>query len=400
MTGDRIDFLILGSGPAGARASEAIRRKDRQARVVAVSADPHPFYNRILLSKDFLKRDDLAPAQVTIKPAELWEKQGIELRSGERVVGLDAAAREARLETGEILPYERCLVATGASPLVLPVPGSGAPGVHTLRSLNDARRLREAARETGRAVVVGGGLIGVEIAAALAQRGLRCTVIEREPWIFGRVAPEPVGLALRRFLEEGGVEVVTGATVTGFRRGGDGLWVGTRPTAGAARPTAGEERSYPGDLAIMGVGVRPETGFLENVERTADGGIVVDERLQAAPGLWAAGDVAAYPDPHAGLRHRVEHWLHAQHQGRVAGANMVGDDQTYAEITSYDTELFGTTIQVFGTPALAEEWSVEGLGGAGAGVAWGSRHGRVVTVYRMGDVDVRRAEIKLRMMLR
>ncbi|MGH7565110.1 MAG: NAD(P)/FAD-dependent oxidoreductase [Gemmatimonadota bacterium] len=394
MTGDRIDFLILGSGPAGARASETIRRKDRQARVVVVSADPHPFYNRILLSKDFLKSDDLAPEQIAIKPAELWEKQGIELRSGQRVIGLDADAREARLQTGEILGYERCLVATSASPLVLPVPGSAAPGVHTLRSLNDARRLRQAARVTGRAVVVGGGLIGVEVAAALAQRGLHCTVIERERWIFGQVAPERVGLTLRGILEEGGVQVVTGATVTGFRRGGDGLWVGTRPTKGEAR----EGWTYGGDLVVMGVGVRPETGFLENVERTADGGIVVDERLQAAPGLWAAGDVAAYPDPHAGLRHRVEHWLHAQHQGRIAGANMTGDARTYRELTFYDTELFGTRIQVFGTPALAEEWSVEGLDGAAAGVAWGSRQGRLVTAYRIGSSNVSFHDIKLRLM--
>jgi NADPH-dependent 2,4-dienoyl-CoA reductase/sulfur reductase-like enzyme len=147
----------------------------------------------------------------------------------------------------------------------------------------------------------------------------------------------------------------------------------------------------------MGVGVRPETGFLENVERTADGGIVVDERLQAAAGLWAAGDVAAYPDPRAGLRHRVEHWLHAQHQGRVAGANMTGEAVRYTEITSYDTQIFETRIQVFGTPELAEEWSVEGFQGGVMGMAWGLRQGRVVSAYRFGTTDIILSDIKLRL---
>ncbi|MGH7570886.1 MAG: NAD(P)/FAD-dependent oxidoreductase [Gemmatimonadota bacterium] len=388
--------MILGSGPAGARASETIRRKDRQARVVVVSADPHPFYNRILLSKDFLKSDDIAPEQIVIKPAGLWEEQGIELRSGERVIGLDADARLARLESREVLRYERCLLATGATPLRLPVPGSSAPGVHTLRSLGDAIRLRQAARAARRVVVVGGGLIGVEVAAAMTERGLSCTVIERQGWLFGQVAPEPVGRGLQRILEEGGVEVVTGATVTGFRPQDGGLRVETLRTAAEAR-TGAEAWSCPGDLVVMGVGVRPETGFVENVERTAGGGIVVDERLEAAPGLWAAGDVAAYPNPRAGLRHRVEHWVHAQHQGRLAGANMTGDGLTYGEITSYDTTIFGTTIQVFGVSALAEEWSVKGLDGAMAGIAWGSRGGRVVSAYRFGDTDVTLDDIKLRL---
>ncbi len=370
--------------------------------MVVVSADPHPFYNRIVLSKDFLKNDAIAPEQVTIKPVALWERQGIELRLGCRVVGLDAGAREALLGTGEVLRYDRCLVSTGASPLLLAVPGSSGPGVHTLRSLGDALRLRRAAGLAGRVVVVGGGLIGIEVAAAMAERGLRSTVIEREPWLFGQVAPEPVGLALRAVLEAGGVEVVTGASVTGFHRDEGGLWVEARPTReGRGRtepgPAAHAAWGYRGELAVMGVGVRPETGFLANVERMADGGIVVDECLQAAPGLWAAGDVAAYPNARAGLRHRVEHWLHAQHQGRVAGANMAGEALRYAEITSYDTEVFGTPIQVLGTPALAEEWSVEGFDGAAAGVAWGLRRGRVVAAYRFGKTVVSLSDIKLRL---
>lgn len=335
-----------------------------------VSADPHPFYNRLLLSKGFLKRDDLAPEAVVMKPRPLWERQGIELRSGRRVVRLDAGARHAHLDTGEVLAYERCLVATGGRPLRLPVPGGDHPRLHTLRSLDDAVRLRGAARKAARAVVVGGGLIGVEVGSALVERGLEVTLVEREAWLFGRIAPAEVGRALQEILETGGVRVITSATVTGFE-------------AEEGRVHVDGPGTLTGDLVVVAVGVLPETSFVEGVARTRDGGIVVDEGLRAAPGLWAAGDVAAWPDPLTGVRHRIEHWVHAQHQGRVAGGNMGGGVETFAEVTSYDTALFGTSVQVVGSPALANTWRTDGL--TPDGVAWGSRDGRGIAAYHVGN---------------
>ena len=343
---------------------------------MVVSADTYPFYNRILLSKDFLKRDELAPEGVVLKPLAWWERQGIELWSGRRVVRLDVDRRRVGLDTGEILRYGRCLVATGARPLRPLVPGGDDPGLHTLRSLDDAIRLREAAGGADRAVVVGGGLIGVEVAAALATRGLEVSVVEREGWLFGRVAPEPVGRALEEILEAGGVRVVTSAPVTGFEPTGKGYQVGTRTPDGSAGPVLS------GDLVVVGVGVAPEAVFVRGATLSADGGIVVDSGLRAAPGLWAAGDVAAWPDPRVGRRHRVEHWVHAQRQGRVAGSNMAGGEEVFAELTSYDTELFGTSVQVLGSPALADAWRV----GAPMpeGLAVGSAMGREVAAYIIG----------------
>ena len=354
--------------------------------MVVVSADPRPFYNRILLSKDFLKRDELRPEEIVMKPLPFWERQGIELWSGRRVVWLDADERRVRLDTGEVLRYGRCLVATGARPLRLPVPGGDDPGLHTLRSLDDALRLREAAREATRAVVVGGGLIGVEVAAALAIRGLGVTAVEREAWLFGRVAPEAVGRAVREILEAGGVRVLTSAPVTAFEREGKGYRVGTSSLDGGAGPT------LTGDLVVVGVGVAPETTFVRGATLSSDGGIVVDAGLRAVPGLWAAGDVSAWPDPLAGLRHRVEHWVHAQRQGRVAGTNMAGGDEAYAELTSYDTELFGTSVRVFGAPGLADSWQVEGF--TPEGVAWGSREGRYISAYIFGNKRFKISDIK------
>lgn len=351
-----------------------------------VSADPRPFYNRILLSKDFLERDGLTPEAIVMKPLALWERQGIELRSGRRVVRLDAAERRVHLDTGEVLAYERCLIATGARPRRLPVPGGDHPGLHTLRSLDDAVQLREAARRATRAVLVGGGLIGVEVASALVERGLDVTLVEAERWLFGRIAPAEVGRVLRDILEAGGVRVVTSARVTGFDVEEDGVRVETRGPDGAAGPT------LTGGLVLMAVGVAPETGFVEGVVRTPDGGIVVDEGLRAAPGLWAAGDVAAWPDPLTGVRHRIEHWVHAQHQGRVAGGNMAGGEETFAEITSYDTKLFGTPVQVFGAPVLADAWRTDGL--TPDGVAWGSRYGRALAAYRIGNPMLGRSHVE------
>ena len=353
---------------------------------MVVSADPYPFYNRILLSKDFLERDDLAPERVVMKPADLWERQGIELRSARRVVRLDAGDRRVHLDGGEVLGYERCLVATGARPLRLPVPGGDDPGLHTLRSLDDAIRLREAARGAGRAVVVGGGLIGVEVAAALATRGMEVTVVERDAWLFGRVAPEPVGRTLREILEAGEVRVLTSAPVTGFGHGGEGHRIGTRGLDGSAGP------SLAADIVVVGVGVVPETAFLRGATLSSDGGIIVDAGLRAAPGLWAAGDVAAWRDPQVGIRHRVEHWVHAQRQGKVSGSNMAGGEEAFAELTSYDTELFGTPVRMFGSPGLAESWRVDGL--ASEGVAWGLRVGRYVAAYLIGKSKFSTSDIK------
>jgi NADPH-dependent 2,4-dienoyl-CoA reductase/sulfur reductase-like enzyme len=229
-------------------------------------------------------------------------------------------------------------------------------------------------------------LIGVEVAAALATRGLEVTVVEREAWLFGRMAPEPVGSALRKILEAGGVQVLTSAPVTRFEREGKGYRVGTRSLDGSVGPTLA------GDLVFVGVGVVPETGFVRGATLAADGGIMVDAGLRAAPGLWAAGDVAAWPDPRADLHHRVEHWIHAQRQGRVAGSNMAGGGETFAELTSYDTELFGTLVRMFGSPGLAESWRVEGL--TPEGVALGSLDGRYIAAYSIGKTKFAAAGIQ------
>jgi NADPH-dependent 2,4-dienoyl-CoA reductase/sulfur reductase-like enzyme len=382
------DYLILGAGPAGCRAAQAIRRRDRTGRVVVLTDESAPFTNRIVLSKEFLKSDELAPDRVLVLPARAFQEIGVELRTRERVERLDPYAHTVELAGGETIAYSRCLVATGSRPLALPVPGFDLPGVHTLRTMEDAVALREAARRADQAVVIGGGLIGAEIGCALVSRGLNVTLLAREAWLWGHLAPEPVGRAAGRVLTQGGVRLELERTVVAIHAEGADLSV----------ETADGDR-FRAPLVAAGVGVRYNVDFLAGTGLLEPGrGVRVNERLETeAEGLWAAGDVAAFEDPVFGSRHHVEHWLHAQHQGRVAGENMTGERRVYTRVSWYDTCLFDLPVTVVGAPELAVRWTEEEPFDAQTGIALGWRGERLVAAYRLGpggriDEIVRRIE--------
>ena len=373
------DYLILGAGPAGCRAAQAIRRHDRHGLVILVTEEPAPFTNRILLSKEFLVSDELAPERALVLPPDSFQALGVELRTGERIERLDPEARSVELASGERIGYGKCLVATGSRPLTLPVPGFGLPGVHTLRTIEDAMALRESARRADRAIVIGGGLIGAEIACALTARGLGVTLIAREAWLWGHLAPAPVGQAVGKVLRERGIDLQPNRVVVAIH--------GER--GDLAVETADGER-FRAPLVAAGVGVRYNVEFLSGTTLLEPGrGVRVNPWLEAdAPGLWAAGDVAAFEDPVFGSRHHVEHWLHAQHQGRLAGENMTGERKPFRRVSWYDTRLFDLAVTVVGAPELAERWteeeSVEESVAGGTGTALGWSGERLVAAYRLG----------------
>jgi NADPH-dependent 2,4-dienoyl-CoA reductase/sulfur reductase-like enzyme len=369
------DYLILGGGPAGCRAAQAIRKRDRSGRIAILTEESAPFTNRIILSKEFLTQDELALERAFVLQSEVFHAMRIDLRTRTRVERLDPETRIVELAGGDRLAYDRCLIATGSRPLELPVPGFRLPGVHTLRTVEDAEALRQGARGAERAIVIGGGLIGAEIACALTIRGLGVTLLAREEWLWGHLAPELVGRAVGQALEQGGVELRMERTVVAIHMVGGELAV---ETAG------GEEIRAP--LVVAGVGVRYNVEFLDGSGLLEPGrGVRVNERLETdATGLWAAGDVAAFADPVFNSRHHVEHWLHAQHQGRVAGENMTGAKNVYARVSWYDTRLFDLPVMVVGAPELALEWSVEEPFDGGRGMALGWRGERLVAAYRLG----------------
>jgi NADPH-dependent 2,4-dienoyl-CoA reductase/sulfur reductase-like enzyme len=307
--------------------------------------------------------------------SEAFRAMNIDLRFRTRVERLDPDARVVELADGGRLAYDRCLIATGSRPLELAIPGFRLPGVYTLRTVEDALELRDAARGAERAIVIGGGLIGAEIASALATRGLRVTLLAREAWLWGHLAPEQVGRAAGRALEQGGVDLRMERTVVGIHAHGAELAVETADGAEFRAP-----------LVVAGVGVRYNVEFLAGTGLLEPGrGVRVNERLETdAAGLWAAGDVAAFEDPVFNSRHHVEHWLHAQHQGRVAGGNMAGERTVYARVSWYDTRLFDLPVVVVGAPELALRWSVEEAFEGGRGMALGWRGERLVAAYRLG----------------
>lgn len=370
-----VDYLILGAGPAGCRAAQAIRRRDPTGRVVLVTEEPVPFTNRILLSKEFLTSDDLPPEGALVLPPDSFHALGIELRTRERIEWLDPEARSVELTSGERIGYAKCLVATGSRPLTLPVPGFDLPGVHTLRTIEDAVALRESARRARRAVVIGGGLIGAEIACALSLRGLHVTLIAREAWLWGHLAPESVGRAVGEVLLARGVDLRLGRIVIAIHAEGEELAV-----------ESGDGERVRAPLVAAGVGVRYNVEFLAGTGVLEPGrGVRVNRWLETeAPGLWAAGDVAAFEDPVFGSRHHVEHWLHAQHQGRLAGENMTGERKPYRRVSWYDTRLFDLAVTVVGAPELAERWTEEQPIDAGTGTALGWSGERLVAAYRLG----------------
>jgi 3-phenylpropionate/trans-cinnamate dioxygenase ferredoxin reductase subunit len=328
-TAETTDVLLIGGGVASVRCARTLRREGFDGRILLIGDERTLPYNRPPLSKELL-RDDLPDALVHAEPATWYERRKVEFRLGTTVVGLDVEARTAELWDGALVRYEKCLLATGAAPRTLPVPGGA--GVPTLRTLADARRLRATATGNGdqRAVVIGGGLIGVEVASSLASLGLSPTLlaIENRLWA-GRLGEELSAWAVGR-LRDGGVEVRLETRAS-------------EVLDGRARTAAGE---IDGNLLLAGVGVEPRVGLAEGAGLEVADGIVVDgEGRTSDPTVWAAGDVAR-----SGAR-RDEHWHHARSSGERAALSMLGRTLDPQRAPWTFSEVAGTPFDVVGDGA-------------------------------------------------
>jgi apoptosis-inducing factor 3 len=301
--------LIVGAGAAGNAAAEMLRREGYRGPVTMVGAEPTVPVDRPNLSKDYLAGK--APEEwVPLRGRDFYAAEQIELVLGTRVVALEPQAGRVRLSDGTSRSYGTLLLATGADPGRLTVPGSDKPHVHYLRSLADSRAIIAGAKDATRAVVVGASFIGLEVAASLRTRGLEVHVVAPVARPLERVLGPQLGDLIRALHEEHGVRFHLRHTVNAIEDGHVQLDDGTL---------------LPADLVVAGIGVRPAVALAEQAGLRVEGGVVVDEFLQtSAPGIYAAGDIARWPDPHTGRPIRIEHWVVAERQGQAAARNILG----------------------------------------------------------------------------
>ena len=343
-----VKYLLIGGGLASAEAAKQVRRVDAEGSIALVSDETLLPYNRPPLSKEYLRGEATKPLEFA--SAADYEELRVTTVLGSAVTTLDAAASTATLDNGEVYSYEQALLATGGSPVRLPVPGADLAGVYYLRDAGDADAIGAAAKEAKRAVVVGAGFIGLETAASLRQMGLDVTVIEMADAIWPRFADRNLAAHVQALSEARGVKFLTGNPVEGFE--GDG---------GSVSAVLAGGTSVACDLAVVGVGIRPNTGLAEGAGLEIDNGIVVDEQMRtSAPNVFAAGDVANYPDPIFEKRRRVEHWGHAEYSGQVAGANMAREEMRYDLLTYVWSDIFDLHLEAAGDEGESDTSVVRG----------------------------------------
>lgn len=308
---DRRTFIILGAGAAGAHAAETLRVAGYQGRIVMVTREDRLTYDRTWLSKDYFI-GKVSKEQMPLRSADFYQDNHIEVLLNKQAVHVDAIAKTITFAEGDTLNYDALLLATGGKPSQLNVFGKNLQNVFTLRSFADTEQILVAADQASRAVVIGSSFIDMEAASSSTRKGLAVTVVSPEALPFKKILGEEIGQVFQQVHEECGVSFRLGRKVTQFE--GDGK-VTTVILDNGDRLTA--------DLVVVGIGVQPVTEFLRGVAlHPEDQSVPVDEYLQAAEGLYAAGDIARYPDWRTGAAIRIEHWRVAAQQGRIAAYNM------------------------------------------------------------------------------
>jgi NADPH-dependent 2,4-dienoyl-CoA reductase/sulfur reductase-like enzyme/nitrite reductase/ring-hydroxylating ferredoxin subunit len=337
-TGLPQSVVIIGGGAAGNAAAETLREEGYPGPVTLLSADEAPPCDRPNLSKDYLA-GSATEDWIPLRPLSFYATERIDLRLGTRVAAIEPAARALHLADGSRLPYGALLLATGAEPIPLAVPGAGMPHVHMLRTLRDGRALITAAAGARRAVVIGASFIGLEVAASLRARNIDVHVVAPEDRPMARIMGPAIGDMVRAIHERHGVTFHLGVTATAIDEAEVTLSNGERLAA---------------DLVVVGIGVRPATGLAERAGLATDRGVKVDEYLQTSvPGIFAAGDIARWPDQRTGAPIRVEHWVVAECQGQVAARNMLGRKQRFDAVPFFWSQHYDTTIAYVGH---AEHW--------------------------------------------
>src|SRR3954451_1907036 len=337
--------VIVGGGAAGLAAADMLQRQEFGGSIVMLSNDAAAPVDRPNLSKDYLA--DSAPEDwLPLRPDSFYEEAGIDLRLNSNVTSIDTNGRNVLMADGGAVPYDRLLLSTGAEPVRLPIPGADKPHVHTLRSLADSRAIIGSLDGARRAIVTGASFIGLEVAAALRAREIEVHVVAPEQRPMERVLGPAMGDFVRALHEQHGVIFHLGDTVTAI----DGK-----------RATLNSGGMLEADVVVVGVGVRPRLGLAEQAGLKLDRGVAVNAFLEPGiPGIYAAGDIARWPDPHSKENIRVEHWVVAERQGQTAARNMLGQREAFDAVPFFWSQHYDVPINYVGHAEKWDEIAIEG----------------------------------------
>ena len=374
-------IVIVGGGAAGFTAAEMLRRQDYRGSIVMLSSETSAPVDRPNLSKDYLAGS--APEDwLPLKPDEFYAGHGIDLKLKTEVSSIDPGARNVVLASGQTVPYDQLLLATGAEPVRLPIPGADQPHVHVLRTLDDCRAIIASGVGARRVLVIGASFIGLEVAASLRARDIEVHVVGLEQRPMERVLGPEMGDFVRALHEGHGVVFHLGDTVTKIE---------------GKRATLKSGSVIEADVVVVGVGVRPRLSLAEKAGLAIDRGVTVNEYLEtSAPGIYAAGDIARWPDPHSRENIRVEHWVVAERQGQTAARNMLGHRKAFDAVPFFWSQHYDVPINYVGHAEKWDEIVVEGsIAGKDCLVRY-KRGGRVLAVasiYR--DLASLQAEVTM-----
>jgi NADPH-dependent 2,4-dienoyl-CoA reductase/sulfur reductase-like enzyme len=389
-----VKYLLVGGGLASSCAARAIRELDRDGSLLLIAQEVNRPYHRPPLSKEFLRRQKLRRDLFTQEPA-WFELNHVELRTGRSVAHLDAGRMAATLSSGEDISFDKLLIATGAAPAPLTIPGARLPNLFYLRTMDDAELLHHAidkalregrphAGGRGRVAVIGGGVLGVELAATLTQVGLGVDLLlgHAHPW--DKFAGENTARFLSHYLEKRGITLHPNGRPQ--RLEGDGR---------VQRIVLPDGQSIPCDFAIAAVGALPNKDLVHNTPIAAARAILTDSHCQTnVPGIYAAGDCAAVMDPLFSKHRVLDHWDNAQATGRLAGRNMAGADETYGAVNNFFSDVFDLTLNGWGDSRHIDRRLIRGTPNADSpdflefGLAADGRIVQILSIGHQGDGEV------------
>jgi 3-phenylpropionate/trans-cinnamate dioxygenase ferredoxin reductase component len=369
--------VIVGAGMAGAKTAEALRKEGFDGRIVLIGSEPELPYERPPLSKDYL-RGESPREKARILPDGFYAEHDIDLRTGSTAEQIDTATSTAILADGDRLPYDRLLLAPGATPRRLSVPGSDLDGVHYLRDFVDADAIAARLERGGHVVVIGAGWIGSEVAASARQKGLDVTVVERAEVPLEQVLGREVGAIYAQIHRDQDVDLLTGATLESFEG-----------SEHVERVKLDDGRTVNADFVVVGVGVVPRTELAETAGITVDNGITVNAQLQTSvPGVFAAGDVANAFHPFYGRRLRVEHWANALNQPAVAAQAMLGKPASYERLPYFFSDQYDVGMEYTGHATTWDEVVLRGETDTREFIAFWLQDGRVLAGMNVNVWDV------------